>query len=470
MIRKHIQPWNDWLRRVVSEPRHELNRWQASVRFAYDLGVHGWKALNRDNATEMAAALAFRTLFALLPVIIVSTVLVRAFGGPDQFISIFRGVIGALGMYEVRLVAANEAVNSDQPQTLGEWTENLIGNVANYNLEAIGWLGLALVIYAAIGLVVTIENSFNKIYGAPEGRGWTRRIPTYWAVLTIGPAFVGLMLYLNTRFGNWIQGVDTWKWLLNTVQVVWGFVVAWLFMFGVYRLVPNTKVASKAALVGSFITAILLVIGKSSLDAYFASAVSFQSLFGSLSAAPVFMFWVYLMWLVVLFGLEVAATIQMLHGRPLEELEEKRPQNGLVDPAAILPVMEIITERFANAQPATTREIADQTLIAESIVCRIVDRLVQSGYLHRVEGPDSAVALARPPEMIPADLLIELGYSLVDEGGVGRQSALLPRLREAQKNLAHHITLASLLRPNGQNSVPSQPVTLPLRDSAPSAR
>jgi len=441
MLRKHIQPWMDWLKHVVTEPRDELNRWQTTVRFAYDLGVHGWKALNRDNAPQMAAALAFRTLFALLPVVVVSTVVVRAVQGTDKFQENVKSTFVALGLYQVQL--GNVAGES-----LGSWLDALVGSATKLNLAALGWIGLAVVVYSAIGLLVTIENSFNAVYGAPEGRSWVRRVPTYWLLLTMSPVFIGVTLYLDNMFGQAISHVQAWKWLLTGAKLTWGFCVAWLSMFAVYRLVPNTKVGSRPALIGGFVAAAFLMIGKGSLGAYFNHAVSLESLYGQLGLIPLFMFWVYLMWLVILFGLEVSATIQTLQGRTLEELEQKRPQNGLVDPVSVVNVMEIVTERFAESRSTTAREIADETHIAETIVCQILDRLVRARLLHRLEQEE--YSLACPPEQISADRLIDIGFSMVDEGGVGRQSELVTRLREVQKSLAQQTTLASLLGPDGR--------------------
>src|SRR6185503_14618797 len=50
--------------------------------------------------------------------------------------------------------------------------EQIIDKISNTDLSALGWIGLLLVIYSAISLMVTIENSFNAVYGAPRGRAW----------------------------------------------------------------------------------------------------------------------------------------------------------------------------------------------------------------------------------------------------------------------------------------------------------
>src|SRR3954462_5559139 len=109
MIQKYIQPSLDWLKHVITEPRHELNRWQTAVRYTYDLGIHGWKALNRDNAPQMAAALSYRTLFALLPVLVVSTVVVRAVQGMDKFQESIKIAFARGGLNAIKLGSGNES-------------------------------------------------------------------------------------------------------------------------------------------------------------------------------------------------------------------------------------------------------------------------------------------------------------------------------------------------------------------------
>lgn len=450
MLKDRIAQFLHWLRTLITEPQNELTRWEKAIRYGYDLCLHGWRALQRDKAPQMASALAFRTLFALLPVVVVSSVVVKAVGGAEPFKRLVASVIDALGLNDIGVVASTDAATAvtaadGSPQALGPWLEQFIGQAAGYDFSALGWVGLAIVVYSAIWTMITIENSFNSIYGAPEGRPWVQRFVLYWTVLTLAPLFVGVTIFIDARFGRLIESVATWGWLLTLVKSMWGLTVAWLLMFTIYRLVPNTNVQSRAALIGGLVAALLLQFGKGTLGWYFAHAVSFKNLYGSLGAVPVFMFWVYLMWLVVLFGLEVSATIQMLQGRAFDEVEEKLPQNGLVDPVQVVNVMEIVTERFAQGLSTSAREITDQTCIPENLVARMTERLGKAGLIHRVDGAENSVTLARPPEQISGESLLEIGYALVDEGGVGRVSPLVGRLREVQKRLAGETTLAALI-------------------------
>ena len=69
--------------------------------------------------------------------------------------------------------------------------DELIGGLAegatSINIGSIGVVGMLLLIWAAVGLIVTVEKTFNVIFRAPEGRPWHVRIPIYWAIITLGP-------------------------------------------------------------------------------------------------------------------------------------------------------------------------------------------------------------------------------------------------------------------------------------------
>jgi membrane protein len=189
----------------------------------------------------------------------------------------------------------------------------------------------------------------------------------------------------------------------------------------------------------------LLWIGKNTLGAYLGNVFAINQLYGSLGLVPLFMFWVYLMWLAVLFGLEVAATIQMLDGRSLEELNAPRSRAAIPNPTSVLTVAEVISERFVAGRSVTSQEIAEITTLPAATVLFIVDRLVNDGWLHRLDRPEGAISLARPPETMTANDFLNLGYQMADRSEQGRCSALAGQLREAQLRASNGITLSMLV-------------------------
>lgn len=452
MVRETIRLVAGWLRHAVTEPFQELTRWQRAARFAYDLGRYGARQLQQDRAPQMAAALAFHTLFGLAPVLVVTTILVKSVRGTDAILQWLHELFVVAGLDDLRVVAVPQVggETGGEAVTLADWLVELTGQLATINLSAIGLVGSAVIVFAAIGLMVTIENSFNTIYRASGGRQWTRRVPLYWFLLTVCPVVVGVASYVNDQFTGWIASVDTWQWLLVSAQALWSFGLVWLFMFAVYTLVPNATVTMRPAVAGALVASLLLAAGKHTLGAFLGSAFSVNQLYGSLGLVPLFMLWVYLMWLSVLFGLQVSATLQMLRGRSLAEMDHPGERTRLVDPTVVLTMMEEIAEQFAAGRPVTPRQLADSQALPEPTVTRIIDRFVLSGWLHRVEHPEPAVSLAKPPEQLTAHELLEAGYQLVDEGAPGRCSAFIRQLRDAQEKLAAGVTLATLVSARGE--------------------
>jgi membrane protein len=444
MMRDRLESLLSWLRRVITQPFGELNRWQRAVRFGYDLGRFGARQLKHDRAQHMAAALSFRTLFSMLPVLVVTTLLVKGLIGLEPFLEMSEELLASVGLDTIRVVPADGV--TEKSQTMSVWLKELFGQAAEVDLAAVHWIGVSLMLYAALSLMVTIENCLNVIVRAPVGRRWSRRIPLYWFVLTGSPLLVVLWYYVNHRFDMWITSVEAWQWLAYIAWLGWNLFFAWLLMLAVYMLVPSSQPEFKPAAAGAGVAAVLLVLGLRGLGAYLNYGFMVGQLYGSLGLVPLFMIWVYLMWLAVLFGLEVCAILQALPGRRLEELERERKSESLVDPATVVAVMEVIGNRFADGQPTTLLQVCEQTGLPEHAASRMFSGLVLENLLHRLDGPSDTVALAKPPEQITGVELLEVAFRLVDSGQPAAGSRLLDRLRQAQRDLVATTTLATLVQ------------------------
>ena len=157
------------LRRAINEPFRELNRWQRAARFTYDLGRYGARQLKEDRAPQMASALAFRTLFGLAPILVVTTILIKTINGSDAIIKTLDEVLVAAGLDKLQVGAVPGAGLGEDvgSVTLAQWLENLTRQLLDADMSAAGLVGMLVIGYAAIGLMVTIENAFNIIYRAP---------------------------------------------------------------------------------------------------------------------------------------------------------------------------------------------------------------------------------------------------------------------------------------------------------------
>jgi membrane protein len=300
-----------WLKSAVADPLEELNRWERLVRFCYHLLREGARQLSQDRASTMAASLTYRTLFGMLPVTVVGAGVARAIMGQDRFEAFLHNAISVAGLDAVKLGGSE----GESVSTLGLWLQDLVSRGMGVNIAALTWIGVLVLVYSALSLMVDIEQSFNVIARSKGGRPWLRRLPVYWFVLTFGPVLVAAAFWVDTAVGSILEDMVGWAWLLATLSSLWGFLMAWVFLLALYRLVPSTQIRLGPAMTGAFVACLLLALGRASLGLYFSHAMSLQHIYGSLGLVPVFMFWLYLMWLVILLGLQVAAILHQVGPR-----------------------------------------------------------------------------------------------------------------------------------------------------------
>jgi YihY family inner membrane protein len=440
-LRERIQDGFQWVSQAVHEPRRNLDEVQQRVRNGFEIARYCVRHLAQDRAPQMAASLAFRTLFGILPVLVVVTVAARSLLG-SNFQKITGQLIDAMGLNEIKIIPPQlDTTQASKPVGLGEWVDGFVSTAANINLAGLGWIGMIVVLFSALWVMVTIENSFNVIYRARSGRSWTRRLLVYWCVLTLGPVLLGVMPWIWGNLASVLATLPKWTWLAVTVDVVSSVVMFWILMFVIYLWVPNARVRVRPALIGACVAALLLEGGKRSLGAYMSNAFSVSSLYGSLGLIPVFMFWMYLMWIFVLVGLEVAALVQMLRGRDARVHGED--SESMVDPAAILTVMGLISDGFREGRAKDPQQIVQSTGLPSSFVTAMLNRLEQRGFIHQLERNDGYV-MARPPEQVAASDLMDVAFELVDDTSVRYATPLLAKLRDAQRRLAAETTLDGL--------------------------
>lgn len=440
-MRKFISQMIERLRQAITQPRDELDRWQRTARYIYDLGRCGLLQLSYDRAPQMAGELSFRTLFGLLPVMVVATIVVKALGMEAWIDEPIEHLLAAAGLSDVRVVPRTGGADSE---SLNVWLQERFQEASQVNVAAIGWVGVLVTVYAAIGLVVTVENSFNTIYRVQRGRPWARRVPMYWFMLTVSPLVLVLGTYLNGRLEASFARVEVWPWVASLVSLAWSLFIFWLVMSLVYMFLPNTHVNVRAAMGGALVAALLLEIGKRTFGAYLSNALSISQLYGSLGLVPLFMFWVYLMWLVVLFGLEVSAIMQTVQGGRLATHGPLMTGAYVFEPTAVVQLMEVVARDFHTGQSTSIDELIEETALPEPLVEQITEQLMREKLIHEVAADKPAFVLARAPDQVAAADLIQVAFAMADRQQL-RRYALTDRLRAAQCQSVSDETLASLV-------------------------
>lgn len=429
--------------------------------------------------TRMAAALTYRTIFGLIPVLAIGVALLGAFSTEDQVRDNIRRVLHFSGLTEIQVTepptgeqaegdpaapppapVASDGSPATTTKGLDGWIEDIVAKTRGVSYSGIAIIGLLTLAYAAISMLVEVELAFNQIFHAPGARSWGRRLTQYWTLLTLGPVLLFLSFAVGERFIGWVRefasDAATQEWqsaLLAAVGFLSTVCISTIMLFVVYIVVPNTRVRLLPALAGAVAAAALWEIGKWGFRGYVAMG-GVSKLYGAVALVPLFMFWIYVTWLIVLAGLQLAFSIQMY--REVRELGPSvwerflRPRGSdpaVVDASVSLPLMAVIARRFAGGQPVRAADLGGEFALTETIVLDMLQRLAGAGLLHRVETGeenDRAFALSRPPETISAEEVLLAGDRPWDGADRCPQADLLRRTRDARLAAVRGKTLAEV--------------------------
>lgn len=400
----------------------------------------GLRGLIRSQLPRMAAALSYRTIFSLIPVLVVGVVIMGAFlsdtelrmqvdrlisyVGLDQIVIIDdAGEDGPAGPAAPAAEPAPGAVQEGPSGRLDEWITSLVERVSSLPFRAIGFVGVLVLLYGAIAMLVELERAFNQIYGAANGRSWVKRVTTYWTTLTLGVVFLLATFSVGDMAGNWVASIgraegDAGGWFSRgAVQLIVNITINTALLLLAYSTVPNTKVHIRPALGGAFVAGTGWELGKIAFTQYIRYAVGgLEQLYGVLALLPLFMFWVYITWIIVLFGLQVSYALQTF-GRRREELMGEA--TGLVDPGVILTICKLAADRFGEGKTIEPDEVEDSIGLPPAMAEKFFEGLVRAGFMHQTETPeaDTAYVLARPPGSIAVTDLLAVARQ-IRSGGV----------------------------------------------------
>lgn len=468
-----------WSHRVIK--RQDI---RDGIRFAVDHFL-------RSQLPVMAAALSYRTIFGLVPAIVIALVIVKTVATDDQVGTAVRTVLERTGLTQVEV--KQEPMGPPAPgapaepvpqapaatgsnQQLDKWIGDLVANLSKIPVGAIGLIGSLALFYAAISMLVEVERAFNQIYRAPTGRSWGSRVARYWAMLTLGTVFLALTFVMTERATTWVQdiaesGVNATGFSAGPLIKAAGFyfvtvVTATTFLVSVYVMIPNAPVRFRPALYGAIVAAILWEAGKWGFAQYLRASAgsSYGRLYGSIALIPVFMLWVYMTWIVILLGLYIAYSLQIFKERPLAQLVERPPP--IVDPASILLVLGAISEQFNSGKKSDPSEIAQVSGLDAEVVTAMMERLAEVGILHRVRDVTerAGYTLARPPSAISTAEVLKIGNELAGKADKNRAPKSIveavERVKAAGVKAAENTSIAQIIgTPGEKKDAPASPGT-----------
>ncbi len=257
-----------------------------------------WRRFVDDRCLGIAATLSYTSLLALVPLAAIAFAVLAA-------VPVFEG--------------AREGINSfvfenfvpDTGEQIAEYFDDFVDNAGR--LKTIGIAGLVV---TAIMLLATIGTTCNTIFRVARPRRLPSRLLVYFVVLTLGPIVLGASVSFAVNisayarwagFGGFSGLLERLSWFVPALIVVVAFSL-------LYAVVPNRRIAWRNAIAGGVTAGILFSTLRWAFGMYLDYFPIYRTIYGTLSAVPIFLVWMYLSWAAVLFGAVVTASLSEWRG------------------------------------------------------------------------------------------------------------------------------------------------------------
>jgi membrane protein len=248
-------------------------------------------------------------------------------------------------------------------------------------------VGIAFLAVTALLMMLTIDRAFNQIFRVSRERSLSQRLLMYWAVLTLGPILMGLSVTMTSYLVSTSLGLAKGLPILGeTVLRLMPVLLTSIAFTLLYVWVPNRRVQMRHAVIGGLIAGILFELMKRGFGLYIARFPTYTAVYGAFAAAPLFLVWMYLSWVVVLMGAVVTALIP---GYQRGERRGGAPGQQFYDALAVL--SQLVEAQRAGQVRALSRLSRDLHLAPEQCE-RLLDRMERAEWVAQAAGDSWVLA------------------------------------------------------------------------------
>lgn len=324
--------------------------------------------------TLRSMSLVYTTLLSVVPLIAVSFSVLKGFGVHKDLEQYLYGVLEPLGAKGVEI------------------TDQVMALVNNVNGSVLGGIGLAFFVYMAISMVQKIEESFNYVWYVTKPRSFATRFVEYSAILIIGTLAITLALRTIASFGeeDLVMSMQE-NTVISPIFAVAGTLTPYAVIIAIftflYKFMPNTNVKFKSALVGGCAGGVLWVTTSTVFGAFLANSSDRQAIYASFAIAITTLIWLYLNWLILLIGSQLAFYFQnpayMRIGR-----RDPRLSNAMRERLS-LNIMLLVGAAFRDSSKSIDlRSLSEKLRIPSITIAPIVLGLEKNGLLTTAENEE----------------------------------------------------------------------------------
>ncbi|MBW6520057.1 MAG: YihY/virulence factor BrkB family protein [Desulfoarculaceae bacterium] len=399
------------------------------------------REFNQNELSLRAGALTFTIILSLVPMLAMSTALVKGLGGDNQLRQAVHGYIDTLEHNPAPIVPApsqfeseTAAESADTVATdkvaatlivhLRSATDKIFDYVDQTDFTTLGSISVLVMLIAIILVFNTIEQAMNTIWKVPAGRTALRKVTDYLALLILLPVAINISFAATTVLKNptLLAAIDPFLpmlWLQSIFLLFLPIFFITLALAISYMVFPNTRVKTIPAFIGAILAGSLWFITQNIFVSLQIGVSNYNAIYGSFATLPLFLVWLYLGWIFILTGAQVAfacqthTSYQLLSATPT-------PAEQL---SAAFDIVRQVFISFDQQQPLPVKMLPGLCPGQRpSLLSSTLDQLLAAGIIH-LEDKRQYLFPALPATKLKQETVVKtiLGTDTPDTEG-GRQS------------------------------------------------
>lgn len=326
----------------------------------YRLLFYTARGLQEHGTVVRCAALTFYTLVSIVPILAVVFAIMKGFGFID------------------RLIENLYAIFPQNPEIVDYIVTFADKALSNTRGGVVAAVGVVMLFWAVIRVFGSIENAFNNIWEVTSSRSLTRRYSDYIAVVVVAP----VLWVVANGVGSYAQellGLEETP-LVTAASHVVSLAVMWVMFAFLYFVIPNTSVRPGSAITAGIIAGTAFMLFQWGYVWLQKFMTSYNAIYGSFAALPLFLIWVQVSWEILLFGGELSFAYQNI-----DKFDEERESLHISYDSrrkVMLAAMLAVSHNFARGGGAMSLSQVKQTLnLPTRIVNSVLYELVDAGLL-----------------------------------------------------------------------------------------
>ena len=336
--------------------------------------VHGLQVLllvgegfTRNRLLLWASALTSATMLSIVPLLAFMFALLKGLGVQARLEALIVGQLAA---------GSQETIT------------RILDYINKVNVGSLGAIGLVLLILLAVLVLDNVESAFNVIWSIPRRRALARKYADYLTLLVMAPIFLLLALSLTATLKSMI--VVTWvKFYFGPAVMMLlrlaPFVAVWVALVFLFMFMPNARVRFWPALAAGVLTGTVWQAMQWVYITFQVGVSRYNAIYGTLAQLPVMLVWIFISWVIVLFGAELNFALQNVAAYRRERRFGGLSFAGRTDVA--LRLVRAVHARYHSGEaPWTVDDLAGQLDVPVSWIQSILDDIHRLGYLVPVAG------------------------------------------------------------------------------------